>query len=177
MGTAQRLLLIAGIVLALCAPTSALDLDANRAELEKALADYTTCNSQCAKELSKKIGNESVDQILETVGFIEGAKSDKISKKLKVLAFYAFLRSAYERGKTVVRTHKVCANRCDALNQEIVTLGRAGILGPMLRGKEVDSVALSRAEIWDAYLKYVKPIELPAEHRSEEWWKFIQSSG
>lgn len=173
--SARKLVLAIGIATALCAPAVAFDLEVNRTELEIAFTKYTECNSGCAKELALQIGDESVEEALETVGIIEGTKSKKISKKLKVLGFYAFMRSAFERGKEIVNANNVCANQCDALNKEIVTLGRAGLLGPMLRGEEVNSEALSKPEIWDAYLKFVKPIELPAEHKGDEWWKYIQS--
>lgn len=152
----------------------AFDLKANKEDVRKALELYTSCSKNCAVELAEKLGNESIDQILETVGYTAAAKSDT-SKKVKVLAFYAFLRSAYSRGKSVVKTHAVCAQSCDQLNDAIVTLGRAGLLGPMVRGDKLDEAALSRPEIWEAYVKFVNPIQLPAEHRSEEWWKFIRS--
>lgn len=153
----------------------AFDLKANKEDVRRALELYTSCNKTCAIELAEKLGNESVDQVLETVGFTAAAKSDATSKKVKVLAFYAFLRSAYGRGKSVVKTHAVCAKSCDELNAAVVTLGRAGLLGPMIRGDKVDETALTKSEIWEAYIKLVKPIQLPAEHRSEEWWKFIKS--
>ena len=60
------------------------------------------------------------------------------------------------------------------LNQEIVTLGRAGFLGPMTRGEQVNEAALNKPEIWNAFLRFVKPIQLPAEHRGEQWWRYIE---
>jgi hypothetical protein len=164
-------------LLSCASAASAFDLKANKEEVRKALELYTACNKSCAVELAEKLGNESVDQVLETVGFTAAAKADAVSKKVKILSFYVFLRSAYYRAKSVVKSHAACARNCDQLNEAVVALGRAGLLGPMIRGDKVDEAALSKPEIWEAYMKYVKPIQLPAEHRSEEWWKFIRSLG
>ena len=153
----------------------AFDLQANKEDVRRALQGYTSCNSSCAVELAEKIGNESVDLGLETVGFLASARSTEVSKKVKVVMFYALMRSAYERSKKVISTHAVCASKCDELNKEIVSLGRAGLLGPMTRGEQVNETALNKPEIWNAYLRFVKPVQLPAEHRGEQWWRYVKS--
>jgi hypothetical protein len=153
----------------------AFDLQTNKEDVRRALEVYTSCNGSCALDLAEKIGNESVDLGLETVGFLASARSTDVSKRVKVVMFYALMRSAYERSKKVISTHAVCTNKCDELNQEIVTLGRAGLLGPMTRGEQVNEAALNKPEIWNAYLRFVKPVQLPAEHRGERWWRHIES--
>jgi|ERR1043166_5316612 hypothetical protein len=140
--------------------------------LQMALDQYTSCQKACAVGLATDFFNAGVEGGLKLVGAAATFSKDK---KVGALAFYAAARGIYQSGKKVIETEATCSGSCDDLNKEIVALGRAGLLGPMLKGGKVDKDALDNARVFNAYIKYIKPIPLPAEERSKEWWKYIQS--
>jgi hypothetical protein len=151
---------------------SALADDVDHAALDAAFQKYTSCNTQCAKTLGAQILNEGVDVGLKTVGAI---KASSASDAIKFATFFVLARSIYQSGKKVINTNVACYNSCDQLNREIVTLGQSGLLGPMLKSSRIDESTFKNPKILDAYQKFVKPVQLPAEEKGADWAKFIAS--
>lgn len=145
-------------------------------ELETALNNYTSCTESCASELGNMIFSKAPSVVLTAFGVMKGSESDN-PNSIKVLSWIAFLQYVHNTGKTIVNENAACYQSCDKLNDDIVRLGRAGLLGPMLKGNNIDVDALSSSEAFSSYLKFVKPIQLPAVHRDEKWWKELQSTG
>src|SRR5689334_16219072 len=56
-------------------PAFAYDPSVDRAALDAGLQKYSSCTSECAKELGLQIVNESVDVGLKTVGAIKANES------------------------------------------------------------------------------------------------------
>jgi hypothetical protein len=166
---------LAAAAICVLAPVSALAYDpsVDRAALKAALQKYTSCTSDCAAELGLRILNESVDVGLKTVGAIKANAS--APNAIKYASFYVLLRSVYESGKKIINSNAACYSSCDSLNKEIVELGRAGLLGPMLKGGNVEESTFNNPRILDAYQKFLKPIQLPAEERGAAWAKYIAS--
>ena len=54
-------------------------------------------------------------------------------------------------------------------------LGQAGLLGPMLKGGDVDESTFNNQQVINAYEKFLKPVQLPAEERGADWAKYISS--
>ncbi len=156
----------------------AAEYDSNvaQAELVKALERLNDCNKGCAIELRSMIFDGVAKATLGHFGAMKTQES-KASKKIKVLTWYVFIQFLYETGVDTLEANKACYESCDKLSQDIIRLGRAGLLGPMIRGQSVDYDALANGEVFKSYLKFIKPIELPAEHRSKDWWKAISSTG
>jgi len=146
--------------------------------LKVSLESYSSCNAGCAAEVAKTMGNEGVDAFLGFVGASAVKSTDK-NKMLRMATWFVFMRSVYESGKKVVSTHAVCANTCDAMHADIVTLGRAGVLGPLLKNGKVDEQLLNNPKVLETYLKYVKavpPEQLPWQFHNQSWWKKIAST-
>ena len=168
-----RILTAAVVLLGTTLPASAYDPSIDQNSLKIGLQKYTSCNSDCAKELGGQILNTSVDVGLKAVGAIKANGSTPLI--VKYMTFYALLRSAYESGRKVGTDNAACSNKCDDLNKEIVVLGSSGLLGPMLRGDQVDPVYFSNPKVIEAYKKFLKPVQLPAEEKGEAWAKYIAS--
>ncbi|WP_187640171.1 hypothetical protein [Bosea sp. F3-2] len=145
----------------------------DNASLEADIAAYSSCQATCAKDLAKQLLDSGIDITLTTVGYVQGSNK---SDKLKVLTFYAYVNRVIASGQKVVGSNAACYQTCDGLNQAIVTLGSLGALGPMKRGQRVDPAILQNPKVIEAYKKYIKPIQLPAEQRSREWEKFVSST-
>jgi hypothetical protein len=146
--------------------------------LKVSLESYSSCSAGCAAEVAKAVGNEGVDTFLGFVGAIAVKSTDK-NKKLRIATWFVFMRSVYESGKKVVSTHAVCANACDAMHSDIVTLGSAGVLGPLLKKGRVDEQLLNNPKVFETYQKYVKPVppeQLPWQFHNQSWWKKVAST-
>jgi hypothetical protein len=155
------------------APVLAYDPKLDEAALTTALQKYTSCSTDCAKQLGLQILNESADVGLKAVGAIKS--NDSAPNAIKVATFYVLLRSIYESGKKIGANNVACYQTCDELNKEIVTLGRSGLLGPMLKGGKLDESTFDSPKVIDAYQKFLKPVQLPAEERGSAWAKYIAS--
>lgn len=143
--------------------------------LKVSLESYSSCNEGCAAEVAKTIGNEGVDAFLGFVGASAIKPTDE-NKKLRMATWFVFMRSVNESGKKVASTHAVCAARCDVMHADIVTLGRAGVLGPLLKDGKVDEQLLNNPKVLEMYLKYVKPVppeQLPWQFHNQSWWKKV----
>lgn len=146
--------------------------------LKVSLESYSSCNAGCAVEVAKTMGNEGVDTFLGFVGASAVKSTDK-NKMLRIATWYVFMRSVYESGKKVASTHVVCANKCDAMHADIITLGSAGVLGPLLKNGKVDEQLLNNPKVLETYLKYVKPVppeQLPWQFHNQSWWKKVAST-
>lgn len=161
------------LALAAVAPANAYDAAVDKAALKTALQQYGSCSGDCAAALVPLILNASVDVGLKTLGTMKA--TEKASKMVKYASFYALIRMINETGAKVLKEHKACYETCDSLNKEIVELGRAGLLGPMLKDGKIDEAAFSNQRIIDAFTKFLKPIQLPAEEKGEAWAKYISS--
>lgn len=155
------------------AVASALADDIDHAALNAAFQKYTSCATECAASLGGQILNESIDVGLKTVGAIKANSS--APDAIKYATFYVLLRSIYQGGKKIVGNNAACYNSCDGLNSTIVILGQSGLLGPMLKGGSIDESTFNNPKILDAYQKYLKPVQLPAEEKGAGWAKFISS--
>jgi hypothetical protein len=145
----------------------------DKAKLKAAIEQYSGCQTTCAEDLAVQLVDSGVDVALSTVGVIKS--SPKLPNALKVLTFYAFARNVYTAGGKIINDNAACYQKCDDLSKAIVTLGRAGALGPMKRDEAIDPEILKNAKVLDAYQQFIKPIPLPAEERSKEWGKYIES--
>jgi hypothetical protein len=155
-------------------PAYADDAAIDRAALKLAFQSYGSCNQDCAESLAVDILDEGVNTGLGAVGAIKLTNASDI---VKYATFYALIRSIVRSGEKIVDNNKACYTACDALNKEIVALGSAGLLGPMLKGGKIDESALTNQKIIDAYQKFIKPTQLPAEEKGPNWDKYIKSLG
>jgi hypothetical protein len=165
------LLTIAFVVLYSSNAASQVPIDADK--LKSQIAEYGSCQGGCAAELAKDLVAAAPDAAVKTVAYLKSAK--KLDPKLGVLAFAAFAQNMYANGKKIVNDDIACYQKCDDLNAAIVQLGSSGALGAMKRGDRIDPEVLKNQKVLDAYMKFIKPIPLPAEERSKEWGKFISS--
>ncbi|MBX5157669.1 hypothetical protein HJB89_11100 [Rhizobium sp. NZLR8] len=169
----QRLVLAAGLAAMLLASSSfAQDASAYKKELRSALESYTACTTSCSATLAADIIDKGVDMGLKTVGALKTSSS---KDSVKYVTFYVLMRSIYDSGAKLINDNAACYNTCDSLNKEIVELGRAGLLGPMLKDGNIDEATFTNQRILDAYQKFVKPIQLPAKEKGPDWDNFIKS--
>jgi hypothetical protein len=173
----RRIVILALLMTALGAPAISEEYKVSIAqdELKKALEKYSSCQGGCALELSKMIFEGVPTTVVSGFGAM-AAQEASIPDSIKVLTWVAFAQYLYNTGEKIVDDNKACYESCDALNSEIIRLGRAGLLGPMLRGDSIDLEALKDGAVFRAFLQFIKPIELPAEHRGKEWWDLVRST-
>jgi hypothetical protein len=162
-----------GGVILLLAVDFAAGADIDRVALERAITKYSTCQAGCAGDLAKQLAGAAPNAVLTVLGQMKAA--DKTPKSLAILTAWVTFKSLYDAGAKIVDDNAACYQSCDKLNAEITALGQSGALGPMLKGNEVDPAILNNTKVFDAYMKFVKPIPLPAEERSTEWGKYISS--
>ena len=170
------------LVVLSCTPAAGADYisSVDKKALQIALDQYTSCNKECAVGLSATLVDGSIDQGLDLVASVPKLATEK-NTKLRMVLFYALVRRAYEKGGKVVSSYGACSNQCDALNAQIVVLGRSGALGPMIHNQKVDERIFSNAEVVKAYEAFVKPIDgnalkVPWQFYNEAWWKKIEST-
>ena len=150
--------------------------DSMKTELQYQLNRYTSCQKECSKELAADIINGSIDVALATFGLNEVQTK---SKTLRNISFLAYIRLVYETGNKSILSEKMCSSKCDAMYNDIVTLGRKGALGPLVKGKELDDEFFNDQDVLNILKKYVKPInpeDLPPHFHNEIWWNQIQNT-
>jgi hypothetical protein len=160
------------------AHAASYDPTIEREQLQRALQQYTQCNQECAASLAGTIINSSVEEAVDLIAATKGL-STTTNKGMKAALVYGLFRRSYERAEKIVSSHGACSSQCDAMSADVVTLGRAGLLGPMVKGGKIDTAALESPEGLKVFLKYVKPIDpnkLPWQFHNEQWWKRIQNT-
>jgi hypothetical protein len=151
----------------------ALERDALRQALEK----DTSCNAKCAIGLASVIVDQGIEEGVDLVATLQKAGNSPGTLQLALL--YELMRRSATRPEKIVSSHGACSNECDKLNADVVTLARAGALGPMLKGDKVDLQVLRDPRILQIYMKYIKPIpadKLPWQFKNDDWWKRLSNS-
>ena len=152
------------------------DFKVEKAELATALSNYSQCNASCSAEVVGNVWDQGVDVSL---AFVSALAATPTGRKAALAAWYVFARTTYQGAGKVVSSHGACANTCDAMYADIVTLGQAGVLGPLLKDGKVDEAALTNPKVLDAYLKHVKPVpsgKLPWQFHNQAWWDKISKT-
>jgi hypothetical protein len=75
------------------------------------------------------IFDEGATTVLGGFGAMQSQKSPDVPKSIKRIGWFAFASFLYKSGKKIVGENAACYQSCDGLNEEIVRLGRAGLLG------------------------------------------------
>lgn len=147
-----------------------------RETLEYNLMKFTDCNKVCATELARNVIDGSIDEALDLIASIKAGASEK-NKRLRGILIYQFARRTYERGETVISKYGACSRTCDELHRDIVTLGKAGALGPLLKGSGANPAIFSDPKIVGILLKHLKPVDpakLPWQFHNQNWWKLLE---
>jgi hypothetical protein len=146
--------------------------------LRTALEQYSSCNQTCATDLAVVIVDKTIEEGLDLIASLQTLATAK-NKLMRAALFYTLARRAVERGEKIVSTHGACAQECDKLHSDVVTLARAGLLGPMLRDGRIDSAVFANPKILAVYIKYLKPIppeNLPWHFHNQDWWRRVRDS-
>ena len=145
-----------------------------REELEFQLEKYTDCQGACASEMAKALTHEFIEAGLAIIGL----STD--STIIRSFAGYTLARRVWIRGEEIISESGLCARSCDELEEAIVELGRAGLLGPLISEGPIDPETFSEPAMLELWLEHVPPIdprELPATFHNDIRWDEIQRTG
>ena len=162
-----------GIVLTLSCQNSVAQRpisEVQKDELAAALSLYSKCNAACSAAVAGNVLDQGVDASL---AFVAALAATPANKKTAMAAWYVFARTVFQGGSKVVSNHGACAAKCDAMYSDIVSLGQAGVLGPLLKDGKVNEAALNNPKVVEAYSRYLKPLpsgSLPWQFHNEKWW-------